>query len=220
MLKVNNLHHHFGSQVALSDINFEITQPKLYVFAGANGSGKSTLFNCINGLIIPDAGSVEVNQDTLGIVNEPFNTEGNLTVRQILQVAASIKKCKTEEIYHWLSYWELEQHVDKSYKALSVGMQKRLALITSLLGSPNLLLWDEPFNGLDPLGMNKLRQLISQLITEEKTICLSTHILGELGDDEAHIIVMKNGCITNQLSSSELNQSNADKTGILELLND
>ncbi len=62
MLKISKLHHHFGSEVALSNINFEITKPGLYVFAGANGSGKSTLFNCINGLLIPDTGHINRSQ--------------------------------------------------------------------------------------------------------------------------------------------------------------
>ncbi len=216
MLKVSKLHHRFGDQVALADINFEITQPKLFVFAGANGSGKSTLFNCINGLLIPDEGTVEINRDEIGLVCEPFNTEGNLTVMQILHVAASIKNTSVDEIQQWLHFWEMDKQIDKCFKALSVGMRKRLAIISSLIGNPSLLLWDEPFNGLDPLGMDKLRQLISQLLSEGKTICLSTHIIGELGDDEAQIIILKNGQIANELTSSELKD---DKTDILELLN-
>jgi len=226
MLIINNVIHTFGRQMVLDNFSFETKKAGLYVFAGANGSGKSTLFNCIGGFIRPASGTISLHRCThpdvyrkqLGISMEPFKTESNLTVGQILEIARLQKKVSIDEVNHWLEWWELTDAVHKKFRALSVGMIKRLSLITSLLGDPQALLWDEPFNGLDPLGMEKLRQLITDQLAKGKLILCSTHILGELGNDDAQIIIMENGRLIRQVQRSQLKTMNeADKKEIVHL---
>ncbi len=226
MLTINQVTHAFGRQTVLDRFSFETEKAGLYVFAGANGSGKSTLFNCIGGFLRPAAGAISLNgcadadvyRQQLGISMEPFHTDPHLTVGQILEIARLQKQVSVEEVNHWLEWWELSDARPKKFKALSVGMTKRLSLITSLLGDPRIFLWDEPFNGLDPLGMEKLRQLITEELGKEKLILCSTHILGELGNDEAQIIIMENGQLMRQVQRSQLQTMNeAEKKEIVHL---
>lgn len=219
MLKISNVTHHFGKQKVLDAFSLETQSSGLYVFAGANGSGKSTLFNCIGGFIHPEAGEISLNECKLpdlyraqmGISMEPFKTEPHLTVGQILEIARVQKQVHQDAIQYWLNWWELIDAVNKKFKALSVGMCKRLSIITSLLGDPQILLWDEPFNGLDPVGMEKLRQLITEQLSKGKLILCSTHILGELGNDPAQIIIMENGRLVRQVERSQLSSMNEDE---------
>jgi len=220
MLKINKLSHCYGQQEVLKQIDLDINQPGLYVLAGINGCGKSTLFNCICGFLPIQQGYIEVNGTScsdeyrvqLGIITEPFNTQPNLTVKQIINICRRIKNANEKECQYWLEFWQMTQQQDKPFKALSVGMRKRLAITTSLIGNSDFLFWDEPFNGLDPLGMQKLRELIKQLIRQGKTILLSTHILGEIDIKEATILIMKEGRIM-----KAIDQTNS-KEEILEIL--
>jgi len=220
MLKINKLSYKYGQQEILNNISINIAKPGLYVLAGINGCGKSTLFNCIAGFLPTQQGTIEINNQSksdglhsqLGIVTEPFVTTPTLTVSQILNICCSIKQVDYSVCDYWLNYWELDKTLGKSFKALSVGMRKRLAIVTSLIGDPTFLLWDEPFNGLDPLGMEKLRELILELIKQGKTIFLSTHILGEIDINEATFLVLKEGEI------HEVINQTSSKNEVLEIL--
>nr|WP_321406771.1 ABC transporter ATP-binding protein [uncultured Carboxylicivirga sp.] len=193
ILQISNLSHQFQKLTVLKNINLEITKPGLYVFAGANGSGKSTLFNSVTGMLQADNGSIYLNSQNIGIVYEPVSTEPNLTVLQIIKIVISMRNAKMDELDHQLKFWDLDEHRNKTFKALSLGMRKRLLIACSLIGNPKIQIWDEPFNGLDPLGMNKLRKVINNQIEQGNTILLSTHILGELDTLAAEIYVLKEG---------------------------
>ncbi|MCU4162388.1 ABC transporter ATP-binding protein [Carboxylicivirga caseinilyticus] len=193
ILQISNLSHQFQKLTVLKNINLEITKPGLYVFAGANGSGKSTLFNCITGMLQANKGTISLNSQDIGIVYEPVSTEPNLTVLQIIKMVISIRNAKMDELDYQIKYWDLDENRNKTFKALSLGMRKRLLIACSLIGNPKIQIWDEPFNGLDPLGMNKLREVINNQIKQGNTILLSTHILGELDTLAAEIYVLKEG---------------------------
>jgi len=222
MIKINQLSKQFGSLVAVNNIKLEINEPGLYIFVGANGSGKTTLFNLINGLILPSSGEIVFNNTAkgnkieafTGISTEPFKTEPYLTVEGIAEISRFIKKVPKSEIEKWLSFWGLQQAKQKMFKNLSTGMKKRLSLALSLFGNPNLIFWDEPFNGLDPLGIEILIQLISKLLHQEKYIFLSTHLLNEISTVEATYFVMHEGKIIGTVHKNSKNK----KTTILKLL--
>ena len=216
ILQVNNLSHRFNKRAVLKNINLEISEPGLYVFAGANGSGKSTLFNCITGMLQPKDGKLTIPSQLSGIVYEPVSTEPSLTVRQIIEIAKSIRKATNQDVNDQLKYWDLDQHRHKTFNALSLGMRKRLMLGCALLGKGDLHIWDEPLNGLDPLGMNKLRNIIQELINKGKTILLSTHILGELDNMATEIYVLKDGEIAIAIKPDSTD--NTIKQQILEVL--
>lgn len=201
MISIHNLSKRFGPQTVVNNFSFETEKPGLYVFVGANGSGKSTLFNLISGLILMDTGQVSLNGVTsvgiirskFGISTEPFVTDPSLTVNEIFAICRRIKKIPDPEISNWIDFWELNDTLHKPFKALSTGMKKRLSLALSLIGNPTYLLWDEPFNGLDPIGIMLLNQLTIDLVDQAKTIFLSTHLLGEISFPKIQFLVMKDG---------------------------
>ncbi len=222
MLKINQLTKQFGSFVAVNKVSLEITEPGLYIFVGANGSGKTTLFNLINGFTLPTSGEIMFNGilendktvKPIGISTEPFDTEPSLTVLEIAKICCQIKKVQSSEIDTWLSFWELQSAKYKAFKNLSTGMIKRLSLALSLFGNPDLILWDEPFNGLDPLGIEILNQLISRLLQQGKFIFLTTHLLNEINAEQASYFVMHDGKIVGKVNKNSENS----KATVLKLL--
>lgn len=218
MLKTTKLTKTYGKQTAIKDLDLEINTPGLYIFVGANGSGKSTFFNLVSGLTLPEEGEIRINNESdtnnkrlhIGISNEPFYTEPSLTVNEISDICLKIKKAPPETANQWLSFWELTSARDKTFNALSTGMKKRLSLALSLYGNPQMVLWDEPFNGLDPLGIKLLNELISRLKEQEKYILLSTHLLNEISIKEATYFILKEGTLIGTIpENSGSNQNEA-----------
>lgn len=201
MLKIKTITKRFGSFVAVNNFSLEINQPGLYLFVGDNGSGKTTLFNLIAGFIHPDKGEISLNNSfdsdirrkQLGISNEPFATGPSLTVSEIAEITQRIKRVPFEEMKELLKRWEIWSARGKAFKALSTGMKKRLSLAVSMPGKPDYLLWDEPFSGLDPLGIILLNQVIRELVEQQKTILLSTHVLNEINILPVSAYILKEG---------------------------
>lgn len=222
MISISNLSKRFGPQTVVNSFSFETEKPGLYVFVGANGSGKSTLFNLISGLVLMDTGEISLNGFTdvdiirskFGISTEPIVTDPGLTVAEIFTICRRIKKMPEADISKWIDFWELNDALHKPFKALSTGMKKRLSLALSLVGNPAYLLWDEPFNGLDPIGIELLNQLTIDLVDQGKTIFLSTHLLGEISFPKIHFLVMKDGLLIGQIVAGDLNS----KDQIINLL--
>ena len=212
MLKISKLTKRFGNQAAVNELDIEVKEPGLYVFVGANGSGKSTLFNLVAGFILPDKGEICINGDSntdtsrtkTGISTEPFFTEPSLTVNEIFDICIRIQKALFDDCEKWLSYWELDAFRNKSFKALSTGMKKRLSLALSLIADPDILLWDEPFNGLDPLGIELLNRLISDLVKQGKYVFLSTHLLNEIHSQEAVFFILKDGKLIGKIDARQI----------------
>jgi ABC-2 type transport system ATP-binding protein len=218
MLRIENLTKKFGSFVAVNKLNFEISQPGLYLFVGDNGSGKTTLFNIIAGLINPDDGNISFNNSTeadlrrkqFGISTEPFITEPSLTVSEITEIVQKVKQVSSEETTRLLQLWDIWNAKDKPFRALSTGMKKRLSLALSMPGNPDFLLWDEPFNGLDPLGIKLLNEIILDLTEQGKTILLSTHLLNEISVPSNSCFVLKEGNLAGTVehdSSANFNET-------------
>lgn len=223
MLKINKLTKKFGNFRAVNQLSLEVSHPGLYLFVGDNGSGKTTLFNIIAGLINPDEGEISLNSITsadlrrkqLGISTEPFITEPSLTVLEIAEIIRQTKNASSDEMKELLKRWEIWNTREKPFKALSTGIKKRLSLALSLCGNPDYLLWDEPFNGLDPLGIKLLNQVVEELNNEQKTIFLSTHLLNEINVPANACFVMKNG---NLAGTVYRDSTNNFKETILNLL--
>lgn len=203
MLRIENLTKKFGRFTAVDKFSLEIRKPGLYLFVGDNGSGKTTLFNIIAGLINPDHGNIsfkntndaDIRRKQIGISTEPFITEPSLTVSEIAEIVQEVKHVSSEETTRLLQLWDIWIARDKPFKALSTGMKKRLSLALSMPGNPDFLLWDEPFNGLDPLGIKLLNEIILDLTEQGKTILLSTHLLNEISVPSNSCFVMKEGIL-------------------------
>lgn len=227
MLRTENLTKKFGSFVAVNKFSLEIRKPGLYLFVGDNGSGKTTLFNIIAGLINPDHGNIsfknsndaDLRRKQIGISTEPFITEPSLTVSEIAEIVQKVNHVSTEESTRFLKLWDIWIARDKPFKALSTGMKKRLSLALSMPGNPDFFLWDEPFNGLDPLGIKLLNEIIMDLTEQGKTILLSTHLLNEISVPANSCFVMKEGILAGTVerdSSTNFNDTifNLLKNGI------
>ena len=201
MLKINQLTKKFDNFRAVNQLSIEVSQTGLYLFVGDNGSGKTTLFNMIAGLINPDKGEISLNNSTdadlrrkqLGISTEPFITEPSLSVIEVAEIVQQIKHVSSEEMKELLKRWEIWSAREKAFKALSTGMKKRLSLALSMPGNPDYLLWDEPFNGLDPLGIKLLNRVLEELVEQQKTILLSTHLLNEINVTPVTAFILKEG---------------------------
>ena len=208
--KVENLTKRFGSFLALDDVSISFDQGDVFCLLGPNGSGKTTLINCILGLLKPENGlitfwgysdSLEIKKK-VGVVLEEDGFFRDLSVEKNIKIVCLIKNASMDEALELLENLSLIDHRKKMVKKLSQGMRKRLAIACSLVGNPDLLIWDEPYNGLDPTGFQFMRNLIRDLKMQGKTIMISTHLLDEVKKTASRVGLISEGRVK-ALSSIE-----------------
>ncbi len=211
----------YGGKAVVRDLDLKVGQGQIYGFIGRNGAGKSTTLKMISGLASPDRGEVRlfgklvsdpVARRRLGVLIEAAGLYPNMTARQNAVMKA---KCMglTEEKKSVDQVLELTGLTDtgkKSVKHFSMGMKQRLGVALALLGNPDLLILDEPINGLDPEGIRELRQLVLKLQEQGKTILLSSHILGELSKIATHYGIIRDGELMEQIARSDLEEKCQD----------
>lgn len=202
ILKINALSKNYGSIRAVNNISLTIEQGNIYGILGPNGSGKTTTLGMIVGIIRPNAGSYTWFDDVLpefearkriGTLLETPNFYPYMNAIQNLSVVAHIKKVKRppyKELLKLVSLWE--RHTSK-FKTYSLGMKQRLAIAGALIGDPDVLIFDEPTNGLDPQGIAEVRQLIRDIAARGKTIIMASHILDEVEKICSHVAIIKKG---------------------------
>ncbi len=188
MLKARNIYKSYGSLEVLKNVTIECHIGKIYGLIGANGSGKTTLFRILLGLIKQDSGSIEIDSQGIkpigGIVEKPA-LYGYLSAFENLKVFAQIQGLKlTKELYHQSMHQVgLSPGRTDAVNNYSLGMKQRLGLAVALLNNPACIVLDEPFSGLDPMGIFALHQLIKKLsIKNQITVIISSHIISELTD--------------------------------------
>ena len=206
IIRTTGLSYSYGKRVqTLQDINLEVEQGSIYGFLGPNGSGKTTTLSLLLGLLNNQKGAIEIfgkdirhhRVDVLrriGSLVEAPSLYGHLTAKENLAVYRSVYGVKRERINEVLKIVGLEDTGKKTAKKFSLGMKQRLAIALALLPSPELLVLDEPTNGLDPAGIIELRQLIRQLNQEQGiTILISSHILSEVEKMVSHLGIIYQG---------------------------
>ncbi|MEA2353944.1 MAG: type transport system ATP-binding protein [Solirubrobacteraceae bacterium] len=206
----------FGPRVALESIDLEVPRGTAFGFIGPNGAGKTTLIRLLLGLAEPTSGSMRLlgrdqprhRADTLArvgaIIEEP-RFHGHLTGRENLVVhAAAREPAARERIPASLERVGLTARADDKVKTYSLGMRQRLGIARCLLGDPELLILDEPMNGLDPAGILELRGLIRSLVDEGRTVMLSSHLLDEVEKTCDAAAIVDDGRIVAQGSIAEL----------------
>ena len=219
ILKVNGLTKKYGSKTALDNVAFNVEKGKIYGFIGENGAGKTTTIRAITGLSEAPSGTIELfgASDKKGLtkarrkmgylVEHPIlsmndTAEGNLKMQQLLyghRDDAKIKKI--------LARVGLADVGRKKVKNFSLGMKQRLGIAMALVNDPEILILDEPVNGLDPMGMVAVRELLKSLSTEDGiTIVISSHILAELYQLVTDYIIISHGEIIEQISKEELDR--------------
>lgn len=202
VLEIHGLTKRYGDKSAVEDLSFTVGQGEIFGFLGPNGSGKTTTIAMIFGVIKPTRGGISVfggsNREALargrmsGTLEQP-NLYPYLTGRENLQAIAAIKGLDKSCIEPALGDVGLLESANRDVRSYSLGMKQRLALAAALLGNPELLILDEPTNGLDPEGMREIRDLLVRLSRSGHTIFISTHLLDEVEKICTHVAMLKRG---------------------------
>ena len=223
IVEIKELFKTIDKEEILSDINLQIAEGEIYGLLGPNGAGKTTLMKCMLSLLTITSGSIEIFGKNLSehreeilsqvgsIIETPIFYE-NCTAKEILEIHAQYmgKNITELDIINTLRMVGLK-NTTKKVKEFSLGMRQRLGLARAFLMKPRLLILDEPINGLDPVGIQEIRNLL-QLLSKEHgiTILISSHILSEISQIADKIGVIKNGSMIEQVYMEELMKENID----------
>ena len=201
VLSIQNLTKHFGKIKAVNGLNLEVQAGQVFGMLGPNGSGKTTTLGMLMGVTNPTSGSfywfgeepTPQLRRKIGAVLEHPIFYPYLSGQKNLELNAMIKQCPQENIPHVLEVVELTERKDDKYKTYSLGMKQRLAIASALLNDPTVLILDEPTNGLDPMGIAEIREIIRKIAESGKTIILASHLLDEVQKVCTHFAILKRG---------------------------
>ncbi|MEO7276912.1 MAG: ATP-binding cassette domain-containing protein [Sphingomicrobium sp.] len=203
ILETTGLTKRFGDQCAVDGLSLEVPRGSIYGFLGANGAGKTTTLRLVLGLLRPDKGEIRlfgersgqaVSRHRIGALIETPSLYPHLTGAENLDLTRRLLGLSRSEIGRTLDLVDLADAASKIVSGYSLGMKQRLAIARALLGSPELLILDEPINGLDPEGIADMRGLLRRLAEETgTTLIISTHMLPEIELIATHVAIMHRG---------------------------
>ena len=203
VLEVQNLSKNYNNIKAVSDLSIRVQEQMVYGILGPNGSGKTTTLGMLLGVINSNQGTYswfengtkDENRKRIGSLLETPNFYPYLSAKQNLEITAKIKGLDdaSAEIEKVLKMVDLYERRNSKFKTFSLGMKQRLAIGGALIGSPEVLVLDEPTNGLDPQGIAEIRDLIIEIGRKGKTIIIASHILDEIEKVCTHCAILKNG---------------------------
>lgn len=202
ILTISNLTKHYGSLKAVSDLSFEIKKGSVYGILGPNGSGKSTTLGIVLNVVNKTSGSfswfsgaLDTHQalKKVGAIIERPNFYPYMTAQENLELVCKIKDIPYEKVTEKLETVGLLDRKDSKFKTFSLGMKQRLAIASAILNDPEILILDEPTNGLDPQGIRQIRDIIKQIATQGTTILLASHLLDEVEKVCSHVVVLQKG---------------------------
>ena len=218
LIETRGLSRRFGAQLAVDDLNLLVPAEGVYGFLGPNGAGKTTAIRMLLGLIRPDAGEVRLFGQALdsnhrvlmgrvGALVEAPSLYPHLTGRENLEVTRRLLGAPRHWIDRALETIKLTRDADRRVREYSLGMRQRLGLALALLNQPELLILDEPTNGLDPAGIHEMRDLIRRLPEEfGATVFLSSHLLSEVEQIASHIGIIHESRLLFQGKLAELQE--------------
>lgn len=202
ILTVNNLTKKFGHLTAVKNLSFTIEKGNVYGILGPNGSGKSTTLGIVLNVVNRTSGSFswfDGNTSThqalkkVGAIIERPNFYPYMSAVQNLKLVCKIKEVPEDRIAEKLKLVGLWERRDSKFKTFSLGMKQRLAIASALLNDPEILILDEPTNGLDPQGIHQIRELIKKIAAEGTTILLASHLLDEVEKVCSHVVILRKG---------------------------
>ncbi|MFT7450287.1 MAG: ABC-2 type transport system ATP-binding protein [Patescibacteria group bacterium] len=201
VLQINQLNKRYGRIHAVNNLNLQIEAGSIYGILGPNGSGKTTTLGMILGITNPDSGSFQWFEGKygaharkhVGALLETPNFYPYLNSIDNLEIVAHIKKAPKSQIPEILEQVNLSDRKFSAFKTYSLGMKQRLAIAASMIGSPEVLIFDEPTNGLDPQGIAEIRGIILNIAESGKTIFMASHILDEVEKVCSHVAIIKKG---------------------------
>lgn len=217
----------YGSETCVDHLALKVPQGAVYGFLGPNGAGKTTTLKMLLGLVHPSAGSVHLLGHELtprtrlavlrevGSLIESPSYYGHLTARENLEIVRRLRGLPAAEIDEALRTVRLDGQVKKPVHHFSLGMKQRLGIAAALMGRPRLLLLDEPTNGLDPSGIQEMRELIRSLPSRYgMTVIVSSHLLGEIDQMADHVGVIRQGRLVFQGTMSGLHGMSAARLAL------
>lgn len=219
ILKTHNISKKYGSQMAVNNLNITVKKGDIYGFIGRNGAGKTTLIRMITGLIHETSGEIELlDKSGNGELEKARTMVGSLveapafyksmTARENLEVSRLVRNIAGKEcIDEVLELVGLKDVEKKKFKNFSLGMKQRLGIANALLDNPKFIILDEPTNGLDPVSIVQIRELLKKINKEKDvTILISSHILSELSELANCYGIINNGELLEEISSQELEE--------------
>lgn len=220
VLEIKDLTKRYGRLVAVNNLSLAVEQGQIFGILGPNGSGKTTTLGTVLGITNADSGSFRWFEGTkgegaaalqnVGALLETPNFYPYMTAEQNLAVVAHIKHTNSREFERILTLVNLWHRRTTPFSAYSLGMKQRLAIAATMVGDPDVLIFDEPTNGLDPVGIAEVRETILHIAKQGKTIFMASHILDEVEKICSHVAIIKNG---NLLMQGEVGGiMNAEKT--------
>lgn len=222
ILTLNNLTKRFGPITAVKDLSFTIEKGNVYGILGPNGSGKSTTLGIVLNVVNKTSGDFqwfEGNESThnalkkVGAIIERPNFYPYMTAAQNLKLVCKIKDVSPEKIDEKLEIVGLLDRKNSKFRTFSLGMKQRLAIASALLNDPEILILDEPTNGLDPQGIHQIREIITKIAGLGTTILLASHLLDEVEKVCTHVVIIRKG---EKLYSGRVDEMNASH-GFFEL---
>ena len=222
ILSLKNLDKKYGKVHAVNNLSFDIQRGNVYGILGPNGSGKSTTLGIILNVVNRTSGefswfngkqSTHEALKKVGAIIERPNFYPYMTASQNLALICKIKGISVEKINENLSTVNLFERRNSKFSTFSLGMKQRLAIASALLNDPEILILDEPTNGLDPQGIHEIRQIIQHIATNGTTILLASHLLDEVEKVCSHVVVIRNGV---RLYSGRVDEMTASN-GLFEL---
>ena len=202
VLEIKNIAKSYGKIKALDGVSFDVPPGSVFGILGPNGSGKTTLLSIILDVLQSDQGTytwfdekpTHLHRKRIGSLLETPNVYHYLTAVQNLRITKSISgRGSEQEIDEVLKKVNLHERKNSRFTTYSLGMKQRLAIAGALLGSPSVLVLDEPTNGLDPVGIAEIRELIKELATQGHTVIMASHLLDEVEKVCDHVAILKKG---------------------------
>ncbi len=202
ILEIRNLTKKYRSITAVNGLSLDVHKGSVYGILGPNGSGKTTTLGMVTGIIMPNDGSFQwfegqyaphEARQRIGTLLETPNFYPYMNAVKNLEIVAHIKKVKNPRIDELLELVNLSERKKSAFKTYSLGMKQRLAIAGAMVGDPEVLIFDEPTNGLDPQGIAEVREVIKEIASMDKTILMASHILDEVEKTCSHVAIIKKG---------------------------
>ncbi|WP_106766735.1 ABC transporter ATP-binding protein [Paenibacillus faecalis] len=217
IIQIRGLTKKFNNFLALDDVSLEVKKGRIYGLLGKNGAGKTTIMKSILGLVFPSSGEIYIkgrsvdykNKEQFSIIGSMIETPAfypNLSAKENLRLFA-LKRGMTKKdgVEQALDLVGLEVNSDKPFKSFSIGMKQRLGIANALLHEPEVLILDEPTNGLDPVGIVEIRKILLDLCKNfNKTIVISSHILSEIEKIADDVAIIKEGKVIEESSLEDI----------------
>ncbi|GAB3480459.1 ABC transporter ATP-binding protein [Amycolatopsis cihanbeyliensis] len=222
MIEARGLTKRYGSTLAVNELSFDVAAGRVTGFLGPNGAGKSTTMRMMLGLDNPTAGQVRIGGKRYHELHHPLRTVGalldarwvhpNRSARAHLSWMAKSNRIPARRVDEVLEVVGLTSVANKRAGGFSLGMSQRLGIASALLGDPEVLLFDEPVNGLDPEGILWIRQFMHRLADEGRTVFVSSHLLSEMALTASELVVIGKGQLISQSSTEEFVARAAENT--------